>query len=260
MIPMADKAQIDSTTFARKGSRMWGLELHSWEQIMLWSLGAAALAALAVTISTTAVVFLQKDESEASRQELERYKADAGAKISAAEAVKQAAQAEVGKANAQIATANERSAALEKETAVARLEQERIKQIVNWRILSPEALRRFTAKLQRGGTATIAYAANDPEALYLWTQITKAIPQPAWKMKSQARTYEGVLYAGIFIFGPQGPSLDALRDAFAAAGLAFGTDDPGMPHLWFGDPIDPTIPTVYIASKIPAVPEANSRK
>jgi hypothetical protein len=70
MIPTADMAQIENTTFSRKVGRMWGIDLHSWEQLMLWSLAAAALAALAVVVTTTVVVTLQKEESEASNERI----------------------------------------------------------------------------------------------------------------------------------------------------------------------------------------------
>jgi hypothetical protein len=57
---MAEMAQIESTAFSRKVRRLFGLDLHSWEQVMLVSLGFAALAAVAVVVATTAVVTLQK--------------------------------------------------------------------------------------------------------------------------------------------------------------------------------------------------------
>jgi hypothetical protein len=107
MMPVTEMAQIESTTISnRVRRRMWGFDLHSWEQIMLWSLGCAAIAALAVTVSTTAAVFLQKEESAASKHELELYKADAGKKISSAEA-------DIAKANEEISKAHEAQLALE---------------------------------------------------------------------------------------------------------------------------------------------------
>jgi hypothetical protein len=53
---------------------LFGLGLHSWEQAMLWALGFAALAAVAVVVTTAAVVTLQKLEAEASEKRLEIYK------------------------------------------------------------------------------------------------------------------------------------------------------------------------------------------
>ncbi len=53
---------------------------------MLLSLGAAALSAFAVVISTTAVVKLQKQEVLDTNEALEKYKLDAGAKMAEANA------------------------------------------------------------------------------------------------------------------------------------------------------------------------------
>jgi hypothetical protein len=206
---------------------------------------------------------------EAAAREISDARGDAGRaneaagkaheRAAALEAEAEKARAELGKANADIAKANaeiaeakKQTATLEKETAQARLEQERLKQIVKWRILTPSQLSVLTANLQVGGSANITYTANDPEALYLWTQISKAFPQPTWKMIAQARTYEGVFHAGIFITGPDIPATKTIRDAFTAAGIAFGTQDPGNPHMFFGEPNIPNAPTVFIASRFPA--------
>jgi hypothetical protein len=53
---------------------------------MLWSLLVAALAAFAVVLSTTCVVWLQRAENERANRELEAYKASAAAEIASAEA------------------------------------------------------------------------------------------------------------------------------------------------------------------------------
>jgi hypothetical protein len=89
MIPTTEMAQIENTKFSRKVRRLFGLDLHSWELIMLWSLGGAAVAALAVVVSTTAVVKLQKLElaelgkeaAEARRETAELQKVTAWRKL-----------------------------------------------------------------------------------------------------------------------------------------------------------------------------------
>jgi hypothetical protein len=55
-----------------------------WNFWMLLSLGFVALSAIAAVVTTTAVVLTQKREAVESGQALERYKLEAGAKISAA--------------------------------------------------------------------------------------------------------------------------------------------------------------------------------
>jgi hypothetical protein len=86
MMPAAEMAQIEKTTFSRKVRRVFGLGLHSWEQLMLLSLGIAALAALALVVATTSVVILQRDETARTKNEFESYKLEAGKTISEADA------------------------------------------------------------------------------------------------------------------------------------------------------------------------------
>jgi len=52
-------------------NQLFGLDLNSWEQLMLLSLGLAALAAVAVGVSTASVVFLQRQETARTKQEFE---------------------------------------------------------------------------------------------------------------------------------------------------------------------------------------------
>lgn len=75
MIRNTDAMQTTNTRPSTKLRQMlFGLELHTWEQWMLGSLGLAALAAFAVVITTTAVVFLTRASAEQAKQELDAYK------------------------------------------------------------------------------------------------------------------------------------------------------------------------------------------
>ena len=78
MIPALAMAEIESTTVAKRVSRVLGFDLHSWEQLMLLSLGAAALAAVAVVVTTAAVVVGTRDENARTRLEFETYQIEAG--------------------------------------------------------------------------------------------------------------------------------------------------------------------------------------
>jgi hypothetical protein len=82
---------IEKAIFSKTVRRMFGLSLHAWENVMVGSLAFAAFAALVVGIATFAVVKLQRQEIAASKDELERYKLDAGQAI--AEAGARAAEA-----------------------------------------------------------------------------------------------------------------------------------------------------------------------
>jgi hypothetical protein len=58
------------TAVVAKRRRMLGLSLHIWEDLMLLSLGAAALAAFSVIVTTWAVVQLQRHEARESAERI----------------------------------------------------------------------------------------------------------------------------------------------------------------------------------------------
>src|SRR5260370_18827451 len=80
-MPMAEAPNIKKTALSRKVSRMFGLDLHSWEQLMLLSLGIAGLIAIAVFVTTASVVILQRHETAEAKTELEEYKLSAESKV-----------------------------------------------------------------------------------------------------------------------------------------------------------------------------------
>ena len=65
---------------------MLGLALASWNTLMLVSLGLAALAALAIFITSRAVIVLQDQEVKDNAEIFERYKLETGERISEANA------------------------------------------------------------------------------------------------------------------------------------------------------------------------------
>ena len=67
--------QNRENSFFQKGEpNVWARDLHSWEQLMLLSLGVTGLAALAVFITTASVVILQRNETAQTKREYEAYK------------------------------------------------------------------------------------------------------------------------------------------------------------------------------------------
>jgi hypothetical protein len=111
---MDEMAQIERTAFSRKERRLFGFDLHSWEQVMLVSLGFAALAAVFVVVATTAVVKLQKKEADDADKALNAYKLTVEDKVADA-------KTEGIKAGATAGNAMLRAAELEKESAALKL-------------------------------------------------------------------------------------------------------------------------------------------
>jgi len=90
-------------------------------------------------------------------------------------ATQREADQKIAGAQAQAATATERAAALENDAAQARLELERLKSIVNWRVLDPAKLTRLATALGRSkGSVTLRYVATDAESVAMAVQLSRA--------------------------------------------------------------------------------------
>jgi hypothetical protein len=127
IMAMAEISSIERTAFSRKVRRsVFGIGLHSWEQLMLLSLGVAGLIAIAVFLTTAAVVILQRHETAEAKRELDEYKLTVESKVAdakregleagkaAGDALLRAAELEkqAGQLRRDAAEANERVAGL----------------------------------------------------------------------------------------------------------------------------------------------------
>lgn len=168
---MAEAPYIEKTVFLRKVKRVLGLDLHSWEQLMLLSLGVAGLIAVAVFVTTASVVILQRHETAEAKRELDAYKLDAGKKIAASAAVGETAKADAAEANA----AAERAKA---EAAKANLELARIKAP---RALNSAQQTNLTAEMRPYSKTPVVFGVfQEPEALALLDQLSKVLTSAGW--------------------------------------------------------------------------------
>lgn len=151
---------------------MWGIDLHGWEQLMLVSLGFAALAAVFVTVTTGAVVRLQKEEAAHSSAELDKYKAASAAEVGRAHEGIEKAKGEAARANESAALANARA-------AEAQLALEKFKAP---RKLSLEQQAAIVAKIGKfaGQKFDMAVNAGDPEANDLLDTIENILTRAGW--------------------------------------------------------------------------------
>jgi len=98
---------------------MLGFDLHSWEQLMLISLGIAGLIAIAVFVTTAAVVILTRHENAETKREYEEYKLTVDAKVADAKKEGIAAGKAAGDALLKAATLEKEAEQLRKDTADA---------------------------------------------------------------------------------------------------------------------------------------------
>jgi hypothetical protein len=152
------------------------------------------------------------------------------------------------------------------ETAQANERAALIQQAAAWRVLTPETKSQLLDGLKQGsgGSVEISYPGNDPEALFLATQIEAIFMQsnaghasPPWNLRVQPRLFSRWLFFDLRIFGQKNDVVQIVREAFSGAQIPYtreplptGTvinDGPGM--VVTGDaPLDVTI---WVGSKRP---------
>jgi hypothetical protein len=221
---MHDIAQIENTTFSKRVRRMFGLSLESWNTIMLVSLGVGAIAAFAVVVSTSAVIKLQKQESTDASLAFEQYK--------------------LGVAR--------QTAGLEKEAAVARLETEKLKEVVAWRTLPTETASELEKILAvNPGSVNLRYSDGDPESLYFAIQISQILSQAHWKVASGALKIPAVVF-GIVLPNASGADAETLRKAFSVAKIPYSANPlPSGPMLGFSISTIAGAPMLMVGSRTP---------
>lgn len=224
---------------------MLGLSLNGWENAMVLSLILAGFLALLVGVTTYAVVRLQRIELAESRQELERYQAEAEVKIE--EARKEGIEAGKAAGDALV-----RAAQLEKDAANARLETEKIKGVVAWRSVplknSAELEKVLAAK---PGSVNLRYTDGDPEALFLAIQISQILGNAHWQVAPGAVKPSNAIVFGIALPDAAGNDAQTLRAAFSAATIPFSTEQLPVPGVSFSVSTIPGAPTLMIGSRPP---------
>jgi hypothetical protein len=224
------------------------LETKLWlaSEVRIWALAAAAVLAI-VSFGATWAQTRWQTESAALKEEAARIR-EAELQARVAEASAAAASANQGAAKA-----NERAAGLENEAAQARAEQERLKAQLAWRTISPGQLQHLSAALSMapGKSVTLAYTANDPEALFLAIQISRAFEQAHWKIRPESRTYGSQLIFGLRIPGPESETVRVLRDAFKTANIQFSTEDVPAADMAIVYPGESDAALVFVGAKLP---------
>jgi hypothetical protein len=206
-----------------KGSQsmLWGFDLATWEawgvRLMFVGAGLGVLGLGAALASSFVLWWASGTAQEALRESQDKL----------ALAMKTA--------EIEIARAKE-------ETAKARLEQEKLKAVVQWRLLSQvqgEAL--VNSLVKAHGTVTIAYVQNEPEAMWFGMVIERMfgaanqhIQGAKWKLSLQPRMYSDRIIFGVAIFGKEGNALKAVKDGFKAAQVPFNEDAVPTPVLQIG--------------------------
>ena len=216
-----DNATIESkqtpiATVSKRVKVIWGLNLHTWEHLMLAALAIVGIAGVAAALATGFVVKLQRVSIKESSEELEKYKLDAGEKIATADA--KAAEAKI-----EVAKANERTAALTLEADKARLDLEKLRVSVAWRELSKEQARKLVALLAgfRGDSASIvvSWANGNSEAASFAEEIAQTLRKAGLNAELADGEFTTANSVGILVRTNGSLLANALLAGFHDAGL-----------------------------------------
>ena len=183
-------------------------------------------------------------DSENKKKELSEYKRKS-------EADSQAAAVEIEHAKTDAAKAI-------KETAEARLEQERIKALVAWRTIDPEIAERVSSALRGDpGSVFLELVSNDPECTYLAFQIRNLFENAGWRIRVKSTQFSGSVIWGVFVFeNPTNKALSArVRSALKIGFPDISSERPvsmaaGMSLSMGSEPENDAI-QVLVASKKP---------
>lgn len=147
-------------------------------------------------------------------------------------------------------------AALEDDAAKARLESERIKSVVAWRVIPSEVGAKMEDVLSKNpGSVNLRYTDGDPEALYFAVQFSNLLAKAKWRIAPGALKLGNAVIFGISLPDAAGTDAQTLRDAFGAAHIPFSLgplqNTPGFAS--FSGQTIAGAPTLMIGSRPPPV-------
>lgn len=250
-IPTAENPEMTNATSTAISSLVMGRSGEWWDFFVVVALSLAALTALAIVVSTAGSVLVHKKEAEEAKNALALYKTQAATEIAGAAKAASDAAAAAYNAGAQAGEANLKAAELEKQAASAKLETERLKQVLQWRSISePAGTALKAALINSPGAVNLRWMDGDPEALYLAIQISKILSEAKWQVAPGALKPANSIFFGIGISsdGEDGPKL---KSAFNSAQIPFSTDAVSTAGVSFNISTIPGAPMLMIGSKPP---------
>jgi hypothetical protein len=205
-------AQIENVTFSKVMRLMLSLSLDAWNNILLLSLAAAAMAAVIVGCSTYVIVQLQKHEATDARDAFERYKLSVEGQV--AEAKRQGIEAGKSAGDALL-----RAAALEKQAQELRAANLALQIKVQPRRISGDKSVQMAALLSRFETVPIAIVSRffDPEGTDFADDLSAVFTKEKWAVVRYENWTQS--HKGVFIATVEGTELPAEVEKIIAAAL-----------------------------------------
>ena len=196
---------------------MWGFSLQFWQSVWWVATILTAIFGSLGIVAALISAWVGWGISDVVQQ-------DADTRIAEAGVVAATANAEAAKAN--VARAQERTALLEKESAEAKLEHERLKQKLAWRRLTAEQHAILVNALKGKLTSVwVSFVKNDDESLTFREDFAQTMRDAGVEPKYFGGWTRAV---GLSLTDLPGPEFDAVAVALTAAGLDFHTTNEGV--------------------------------
>jgi hypothetical protein len=161
------------------------------------------------------------------------------------------ANVQIAGANEVAAQAHERAAALENDAAQARLEQERLKARLAWRVIAPEGRAKMVELLSaRPSALNIEFVSTDTEAQYFAIQLAKILADAKWQVGIMQVTYGSAVFFGLHIPDTPEESTKIIREIFSQLQIPFFTNSLPDSSTGYGSRV-PNGGTILIGSKQP---------
>jgi len=224
---------------------MWGLSVQFWQSVVSWANIVALVGGGLAVPALFIAAWVSSNIGDVIQQDADR-------RITEARTRGDEARADAAKANQRASEAAERAAALEKEAAETRLQYEKLKAAVAWRIIEPNNTKRLVKRLSESPSVVqLEYVQGDPEAQRLAAQLLAAFREAKWESQVMARVYIGAA-SGIWVLPNATPSdstrlsVSTVRDAFASIGLSFESQSGPAAKPVPGETWGPSSPPVKV--------------
>jgi hypothetical protein len=149
------------------------------------------------------------------------------------------------------------NAVLNKEAWDARREAEQMKTLVAWRVISQTDINELIARLStHPSSVIIEFISNDPETMYLVSQLDKAFHDAKWTVYTEPIEPVNGCVFGIDIPPDDNPDLPVIRTSFSAAKIPFTpATPPALLGLSFAPPAESKgSALIFVGIRYPAVP------
>lgn len=233
--PTKNNTAMPETTkknISKEVKRMFGLDLHAWEHLLIAGSAITAIGAIIAVVSTVGVVMLQRTQLRDAATAFEKYKEGVAVEVSTANAIGETAKAEAAKAIAKGLELGNSNLKLQTD-----LEKERTQRLKLEEKLAPRRISEWERKLLIDGLRAIPRKLNfnihvvqDPETEAYANDLVDTIVHSGTDVSTGVAFFVGATPMGIKMkfTNEKSPDSIAIKKAFESANIKFTSQNEEM--------------------------------